>query len=230
MGNKDEIINILKENGINISETPSRLPNDTGWKLKTHDGAIVNVFDKGSYNVQGKNRDQVKTILDTSFSSQDGLKKPQITRKVFVVYGHDLDARDGLETLLRRWDIEPLILENLPTEGMTLIEKLEHYRDEVNFAVVLATPDDEGHKAGQTDAKAFRARQNVVLELGMMLACLGRKKVAILLKDEEKMERPSDIEGLIYISFKDDVKDAPLKLKLAKEMNAQGLSIDLQRL
>ncbi|WP_292223296.1 hypothetical protein [Mesorhizobium sp.] len=41
------------------------------------------------------------------------------------------------------------------------------------------------------------------------------------------MERPSDIQGLIYISFKDDVKEAALTL--AKEINAQGIPIDLSK-
>ena len=97
----------------------------------------------------------------------------------------------------------------------------------MNFAVVLATPDDEGHKANHPDEKALRARQNVVLELGMMLALLGRSRVAILLKDQVQMERPSDIQGLIYIPFKNDVSEA--RLQLAQEMNAQGITIDLSK-
>jgi hypothetical protein len=39
----------------------------------------------------------------------------------------------------------------------------------------------------------------------MLLAHLGQNKVAILLKDQETMERPSDIQGLIYIPFKTDL-------------------------
>ena len=42
------------------------------------------------------------------------------------------------------------------------------------------------------------------------------------------MERPSDIQGLIYIPFKDDVKDA--SVLLAKEMVARGYRIDIQKL
>jgi predicted nucleotide-binding protein len=43
------------------------------------------------------------------------------------------------------------------------------------------------------------------------------------------MERPSDIQGLIYIAFKDDVaKDAGVVL--AKEMVSQGYKIDLMKL
>jgi len=149
-------------------------------------------------------------------------------KKVFVVYGHDTDAKTQLEAMLLRWDLEPLILDQLPSGGQTIIEKLEKYTSEVNFAVILATPDDIGYRNGHENEKAFRARQNVVLELGMVLSQLGRKNVAILLKQQEKMERPSDIQGLIYIPFIDSVSDAGLVL--AKEMDAQGYKIDVNKL
>ncbi|ERI61146.1 TIR domain-containing protein [Xylella fastidiosa] len=80
--------------------------------------------------------------------------------KVFVVYGHDDAARTELEAMLRRWKLEPLILDQLPSEGQTIIEKLEKYTAEVKFAVVLATPDDEGFRACHENEKMFRARQN----------------------------------------------------------------------
>jgi len=99
---------------------------------------------------------------------------------------------------------------------------------EADFGVVLATPDDEGHRANHPDEKAHRARQNVVLELGMLLAKLGRQNVAILLKTQENMERPSDIQGLIYIAFKDDI--AETGVTLAKTMAARGYDIDIKRL
>jgi predicted nucleotide-binding protein len=72
----------------------------------------------------------------------------------------------------------------------------------------------------------FRARQNVVLELGMVLTHLGRPRVAILMKSDVNMERPSDIQGLLYIPFKDNVEET--KVTLAKEMTAQGISIDMR--
>ncbi|OIR25044.1 hypothetical protein BGC33_05290 [Bathymodiolus thermophilus thioautotrophic gill symbiont] len=131
--------------------------------------------------------------------------------------------------MLRRWGLEPLILDQLPSQGQTIIEKLESYAADVQFAVVLATPDDMGHRAEHSDESTYRARQNVVLELGMLLSQLGRKKVAVLLKDQENMERPSDIQGLIYIPFKDNLEhDAGLLL--AKEMAAQGYNVDVAKL
>ena len=96
--------------------------------------------------------------------------------------------------------LDPIILQNLPAAGDTIIEKLERYlgeRGDVGFACVLLTPDDEGYPAGQSELRKYRARQNVILELGMVLGRLGRRCVAILHK--ESVELPSDIAGLIYI-------------------------------
>ncbi len=62
----------------------------------------------------------------------------------------------------------------------------------------------------------------------MLLARIGRSKVAILLSQAEEMERPSDIEGLIYIPFKENVEEA--KVSLAKEMRNNGYTIDIANL
>jgi len=99
----------------------------------------------------------------------------------------------------------------------------------VEYGIVLATPDDEGFKADHPDEKAYRVRQNVVLELGMLLGRLGRKKVAVLIKNQDKMDRPSDISGVIYIPFKDDLQKE-VQVNLAKEMNTQGFNINLMDL
>ena len=187
--------------------------------------AIVNIYDNGNWNVQGKNTDSIQNILANNTSQQ----KTGQNNKVFVVYGHDTIARTQLEAMLRRWDLEPIILDQLPSSGNTIIEKLEEYTQKVNFGIVLATPDDKGYaiKDGDTNIK-FRVRQNVVLEMGMLLAAIGRNKVAILLKTQEDFERPSDIDGLIYIPFKDDVEQAGLSL--AKEMKKNEYNIDIEKL
>ena len=63
----------------------------------------------------------------------------------------------------------------------------------------------------------------------MLLARLGRKRVAILLRDQDSMERPSDIQGLIYIPFKSDIaKEAGVLL--AKEMALHGYKINISKL
>ena len=112
-----------------------------------------------------------------------------------------------------------------PTAGDTIIEKSERYLGEhgnVGFACVLLTPDDEGHPAGEPDHKRYRARQNVVLEMGMVLARLGRRRVAILHK--QSIELPSDIAGLIWIGFQERLEEA--RARLFNELREAGYNPD----
>lgn len=225
---KEKVLGILQDNGFVLDEEKTIA---YGIQFLFRNGAKVSVFDKGTVTPQGQHIDQVKVLLGLAASTRNSSAAATtiaVRKKVFVVYGHDPDSRSQLEAMLRRWDLDPLILDQLPSEGQTIIEKLEKHTSEANFAVVLATPDDIGFRAGHEDEKAHRARQNVVLELGMMLSKLGRKNVAILLKQQENMERPSDIQGLIYIPFKDSVTDGAVLL--AKEMAAQGYKIDIGKL
>ncbi len=213
---------LLADSGF-IVKSEKRLRNETGTQLRLENHAIVNVFDNGNHSIQGQNRKQIKELLDNAASASMNTSPARADREIFVVYGHDQNARNQLEALLRRWDLKPLFLDQLPSEGQTIIEKLEKYTGQVGYAIVLATPDDEGHRVGRPDEKASRARQNVVLELGMVLSLLGRKRVAILLKKSHSMEKPSDIQGLLYIPFKDNLEEA--KLQLSKELDAAGYHI-----
>lgn len=224
----DEVLSRLEAAGLEL-QNRKRLGNGTGEQLRYKGGAIVSVYDKGTFLVQGTTKDAIEALLSSVGTSAAVPRPPPlVSRKVFVVYGHDITARTQLEAMLRRWDLDPLILDQLPSEGQTIIEKLERYTGgEVRFAVVLATPDDIGYAKAKEDEKKFRARQNVVLELGLLLKQLGRPKVAILIKNQDQMERPSDIQGLIYLPFRDDVEE--VKLTLAKEMTAQGIPIEIKR-
>jgi len=190
-----------------------------GKSISLSNGGIVNCFTSGKHTVQGKAQEEIKAIIEGTTLSTN--------RKIFVVYGHDEFARTQLEALLRRWDLEPIILDQQASAGQTIIEKLEEYTADVGYAIVLATPDDEG-KAKTEVASKSRVRQNVVLELGMFLAKLGRERVAILLKEAPDFERPSDIQGLIYIPFQNKVDE--VSLSLIRELTRQGYVIDASRI
>ena len=182
-------------------------------------GGKINCYNSGKYSVQGKSQDQVKAILEGSAETNN--------RKIFVVYGHDEIARTQLEALLRRWDLEPSILDQQASGGQTIIEKLEEYGADVGYAIVLATPDDDGKAKSEAVYKS-RVRQNVVLELGMFLAKLGRERVAILLKEAADFDKPSDIQGLVYIPFQNKVDE--VALSLIRELSRQGYKIDTTRI
>lgn len=243
MMNKDQVKEVLISNGYEIIDE-KRTGNDLGHVYKLSNGCIVNCWDTGKVNCQGKNKTEVEHILSNKptyvtratvpITQKDAQKNIQTNgpvnqnKKVFVVYGHDVNARTQLEAMLRRWELEPLILDQLVSGGQTIIEKLEEYTNQANFGIVLATPDDIGYPKKDETKKRYRVRQNVVLELGMLLAKIGREKVAILLSQAEDMESPSDIQGLLYMPFKDNVEEA--KLSLAKEMQNNGYTLDIAKL
>ena len=89
----------------------------------------------------------------------------------------------------------------------------------------MLTPDDVGAPKAERDNLKPRARQNVVLELGFFMGKLGRERVYPLLKDE--IEKPSDIDGLGYVSMDDS---NGWQLKLGIEMKQAELPIDLNEL
>lgn len=189
------------------TEAERELPN--GRQLKLRNGAVINIYNKNSVPyVQGKNDAEVKRLIGQ-------LTGEEINKKVFIVYGHNEKVRDELEKLLQLWGMEPVILDKMAAGGKTIIEKLEREMSEAGYGIVLATADDEGYRKGNPDEKKFRCRQNVVLELGMLMAKLGRDRISILLQHHEDLERPSDIDGLGYIPFEDELE--PKAVKLLKE-------------
>ena len=229
--NPEGIRSRLKENNIAFEE--KSIPHGTQFRFK--DGAILQAFDTGTTNWQGKatkTKERVAALLheETEIENTPPHAAPktdqhEYSNRVFIVYGHDTQAREQLELLLRRLKLEPLVLQNVPSAGQTIIEKLESC-SEVTFACVLLTPDDEGHRAGQPTEKRPRARQNVVLELGMFLSKLGRKRVAILHRGN--VELPSDINGLLYIPFKERIDE--IKERVAAELQEAGFRINIKDL
>lgn len=136
--------------------------------------------------------------------------------KVFVVHGHDVGAREGVARFLENLGLEPVILQEQPNSGQTIIEKFEAHAATVNFAVILLTPDDLG-----ASGEAERARQNVIYELGYFTGRLGRGRACLLRRGNVDM--PSDLAGVIYTEL--DAVDG-WKLKLVKELKAAGFSVD----
>jgi predicted nucleotide-binding protein len=212
----DDLRTFLSARGIRFTERPVQYGN----RFDCAGGEVLICYDSGKLVKQGK---RTALTADIEQWEQSGATSSAAVKTVFIVYGHDLDARNDLELLIRRMGLEPVILDSLPCAGDTLIEKLEQYLTEqgkVAYACVLLTPDDEGHRIGHPNEKMARARQNVVLELGMVLSQLGRQRVAILLK--AGVEKPSDIGGLIYIEFAHKI--AEIKAKLFQELTSAGFN------
>lgn len=205
---------------------------DSGrYSFRGKTGEVLNWWpSKGTVQFQGKNADGFRVAFERSANA--GTPKSAVATateaKIFVVHGHDRDARDQLELVLMRLGLSPYILQNQDGGSSTIIEALEQniYR-EAAFGIVLLTPDDFGYSkaAGETE-KQPRARQNVILEMGMIMAALGRPKIAILQKGA--LERPSDTDGILRIEFNDHVRE--IVPKLAQRLQGAGFNIDSKRI
>jgi predicted nucleotide-binding protein len=164
-----------------------------------------------------------KILMPTSITT---VQKKQSTvarnkRKVFIVHGRDNEVKQEVARFVEAIGLEAIILHEQASAGMTIIEKIERYSNDADFALVLYTPCDHGRGAHETKVHPKnRARQNVVFEHGYLMAKLGRENVCALVKGE--IETPNDISGVVYVGF--DAQNA-WKTEVAKELKACGYEI-----
>lgn len=102
----------------------------------------------------------------------------------------NLQVELGEVCRVRRWDqnvFEP--------SGFTL-DSLITVAAEVDFAVLIATPDDTTISRGESRPSA---RDNVVLEFGLFAAALGRARTFLLATGNLKL--PTDVLGLTRLPY-----------------------------
>ena len=144
---------------------------------------------------------------------------------VFIVHGHDDEAKVTVARFVENLGIEATILHEQANRGQTIPEKFEEHAADAGFAIILLTPDDVGASKDERDNLKPRARQNVVLELGYFWGRLGRGRVCVLYKGG--VELPSDMQGLLYVPMNSPDE---WQLPLAREMKQAELPIDLNKL
>lgn len=231
-GTIDELQSLIRVAGI-----PGEWDDDRQGRhsFRSKDGGVLNWWPStGTISPQGEAN--AKARLETALaapadgqaagavtSTQSAARKP---KHIFIVHGHDSDARDQLELALHRLGLKPFILMNSSGGGKTIIEALEGKigRDYTSdFGIVLMTPDDFGYAKKDGDKKVEpRARQNVILEGGMLLASLTRVRMAIIVKGH--LEMPSDLQGIIHLAYNDHVKE--IIPKLCQRLKEAGFDLE----
>lgn len=159
-------------------------------------------------------QDELSDLSDSEAVPKESPVAKKISRKIFIVHGHDEVARLTVARFIENIGFEAIILSERANQGRTIIEKIEAHGD-VGFAVVLLTPDDLGGKSA-TELKQ-RARQNVLLELGYFMGRLGRPNVFTLAKGD--LEIPTDFAGMVWEALDDG---GAWKMKLARELRDTG--------
>ena len=147
---------------------------------------------------------------------------PRNKRKVFIVHGRDNEAKFEVSRFIENLGLEPIILHEQASLGKTIIEKIEHYANDADFAIILYTPCDNGRGIHESNvAPKNRARQNVIFEHGYLMSKLGRENVCALVKGD--IETPNDISGVVYINL--DPYEG-WKRAVSKELESCGYTIN----
>ena len=160
-------------------------------------------------------------------------------KQIFIVHGHNMSVKNELARIIdKEFNLESIILHEQPDRGRTIIEKLEGVSKLPGYAFVLLTPDDLGAKRlpnedieyfnhpdlklqNQETTFNYRARQNVILELGFFIGLLGRERVCSLY--ERGVELPSDFAGILYKEFNKTISEITWEIR--RELKAAGYNV-----
>lgn len=233
MGNKLKFfgsIDDLKQKLQEVTGQWKDLPNG-GHQFKTTVGCYVNFYSNGTINFQGNDENMKSYLKGQIFDGHENLtsdlQQEIKNKKIFIVHGHDHIALEQLELILRRVDLSPYILMNQGETSSTIIEALEKsIINKSTVGIVLMTPDDIGKAQNQEGDPNPRARQNVILELGILIGAVGRDNIILLKKGN--IEMPSDINGVLYLEFNNHVREKGNNL--LKALQDRGIYIDSNKI
>jgi hypothetical protein len=128
---------------------------------------------------------------------------------VFVVHGHDTRFSDEVVQCLTSVNVAAVLLSRIGGAQQSLFQKFLNSAGEARFAVVLLSGDDFGASRVQYEAPGvgerclqYRARQNVIFELGFFYGRLGWENVFVVYKPPPMVfpnfEYPSDLPGTLF--------------------------------
>ena len=224
-----EIVGCFYENGCVVEKNKKEA---SKWYTEAEKGYVVEKNDKWYAEAALQNNDEDlkgARMTDTygfgggkaglvekgESSKMKTEKRKKNCKKVFIIHGHnEAKLRELKEILEKNFNLEPIILSEQAGEGKTLIEKIEKYASECSYAFAIFTPDDIVSNNGE---KYFQVRPNVIFELGWFYAKLGRSKVCILNQGSKQDSIFSDLKGVEYVSFKDNISEKYLKIKTELE-------------
>lgn len=175
-----------------------------------------------------------KNEVERSNLTRQTEAQPKDPRRVFVVHGRNLEARDALFTFLRSIDLHPLEWPEIVAEtakGTPYIgEILDRAFSQAQAVVVLMTPDDMGclreHFRKPEDAPhetelTPQARLNVLFEAGM---AMGRFPDRTILVELGACRPFSDVGGRHVIRLDNATEK---RQELAQRLRDAGCSVDL---
>ncbi len=202
-----------------VNAAQARVPSNVFW-VPVRSGVVQG--ETGLENVTKKlvKEKQLSLKVLHSTDAQRSRISGSENNRVFIVHGHDNEAKLEMARFLEQASLAPIVLNEQASSSQTIIEKIEAYSD-VGYAVILYTPCDIGATNSAEAVMSPRARQNVVFEHGYFIGHLGRSKVSAFVKGG--LEKPNDISGVVYTEL--DSAGA-WKMSLLKELKKVGYKVN----
>ncbi|HXQ32544.1 MAG TPA: Clp protease N-terminal domain-containing protein [Anaerolineales bacterium] len=138
--------------------------------------------------------------------------------EVFLIYGHDLDAKHTVASY-----VESLGLQVIPLNENSFVS-IDILATEATFVIILLTPDDMVLSESNPQLTRFRAGQNIIYEFGFFHGKLGSKRVCALFKGNGETELELSSESLRGACVRLD-SAGEWKGWLARQMREAGLII-----
>lgn len=159
--------------------------------------------EKGLYSVHDitplvRNLDYV---LEIRANSRVGEKAEaiEIPKRIFITHGRSNEWHKVQNFLEKDLQYSTLELAQEANLGRTVLQKLNEESQKCGCAVIVMTGDD-------VNGQEVRARENVLHEIGFFQGKYGLSNIILL--HEEGVNIPSNIHGLVYISFPKDTVEA----------------------
>jgi predicted nucleotide-binding protein len=192
-------------------------------KNSKYNSDYMTVMKESSESENGRITTLIKSTLKSNEWNNLNRKNKRryffMNKQPFIVHGHDNETKLELKNFLQnklKFN-EPIILDEQPSKGMTIIEKFEEFSDKASYVFVLLTPDDNMNDG------TFQARQNVMFELGYFVGKFGRKSDKIFILHKGKTNIPSDLLGVIYIDISNGIESAGEKIR--KEIESDKVEL-----
>jgi len=141
---------------------------------------------------------------------------PPAKKKFFVAHGHDHQALEQLERVLRELNIAYVVAKDEANAGRPISEKVGQLMNECGGALFVFSGDEEVVTDGGVTEK--RPRMNVVFELGAASLLYGRN---IVIFKEDGVVFPTDFRDLGHITYNKGQLDAK-SLELLRELIKLG--------
>lgn len=184
---------------------------------KTHKNSLITISSKFNLRIEyeqfkstkvsvgGENRGDIEDIFEFFENEKENsiVENPNAMKNqpiVFIGHGRSPQWRDLKDHLSDKHHYQIEAYETGARAGHTIRDILEEMIAKSSFAILVMTGEDEGIDGN------YRARQNVIHEIGLFQGRLGFKRAIVLL--EKETEEFSNIDGVQQLRFsKGNIKE-----------------------